>query len=213
MDFTQFLTSLSAALKAGLPGEHAHTELEPVSRKKYPAAPDLSTAIPGAVLALFYLARNNKIMLVFIQRQIYDGVHSGQISFPGGRYEIKDEDLQQTALRETEEEIGVDAGLVTPIGKLSQLYIPPSNFLVSPFVGYLEQTPDFKKDNIEVAEVFALDIAKLLDVRSFQIQRVKGRSFDFDAPCFYVDNRMIWGATAMMLNELITIVRTSYESD
>lgn len=208
MKFNQFLTKLSKALEYELPGERAHRELEPVSRKQYPALPDLSAAVPGAVMALFFLAQDGKIMLTFIQRQVYDGVHSGQISFPGGRYEKGDLDLLQTAIRETYEEIGVAAGLISPLGKLSQLYIPPSNFIVSPFVGYIGISPTFKKDQTEVAEVFSIDIMKLLDVRSLQIQRVKGRHFDFEAPCFFVDNRMIWGATAMMLNELLTIIRT-----
>ncbi len=211
MDFTIFLKHISKALGESLPGESAHLKLEPVSRRKYPPVDDFGAAIPAAVLVLFYHSPDNKIRLIFIQRQQYDGVHSGQISFPGGRFEIGDNNLLITALRETKEEIGIPTELIRPIGQLSQLYIPPSNFLVSPYAAYLEQTPVFEKDDNEVAEVFAIEIAKLIDYRSFQMQRVKGRNYDFDAPCFFVDGRVIWGATAMILNELITIIKPFYE--
>jgi 8-oxo-dGTP pyrophosphatase MutT (NUDIX family) len=204
-NYRSFVSKLAEELKKPLPGSGAHILLEPTSRKKYPAVPNLEKAIPGAVLALFY-RQNNSIHLIFIQRPQYDGVHSGQIAFPGGRYENTDHNLLFTALRETREEIGIIPEKVKVLGQLSQLYIPPSNFIVSPFVGFLENDPVFVPDNNEVAEVFSIDIESLADKTVLQKLPVKVRGQNFDVPCFFVESRMIWGATAMMLNELLTVI-------
>jgi len=209
--FSLFVENLRIALQKPLPGISAHALLEPSTRKKFPTNPDLNLAVPSAVLALFFPA-DGGIGLIFIQRPQYNGVHSGQIAFPGGRYESSDKDILFTALRETHEEIGIDPSLIVPIGRLSELYIPPSNFVVSPFVAYLSSKPAYNHNAEEVAEVFSVDIAQLLDNNATQVRRIRGRNFDFDAPCFFVDNHLIWGATAMMLNELLLVIKTFYSS-
>lgn len=205
-DYKIFINNLSAKLQKPLPGSAAHQLLVPASRKKYPPDPDLSMAKPSSVLALFYPS-GESIQLVFIQRPQYNGVHSGQIAFPGGAYEKTDRDFADTALRETHEEIGVFPDQVNIIGRLTDLYIPPSNFLVHPYVGYLKNEPEFVPDPLEVHEIFSLNVYGLLKEGCFQYREVLGNGYNFTAPCFYLDGRLIWGATSMMLSELLMVIR------
>jgi 8-oxo-dGTP pyrophosphatase MutT (NUDIX family) len=205
-DYTNFVNSLSARLQNPLPGGQAHAALEPASRKKYPANADLNRAKASSVLGLFY-PENTQTKLAFIQRPNYNGVHSGQIAFPGGQREKTDRNAEETALRETYEEIGVPPEKIKIIGQLSPLYIPPSNFLVYPFVGYISETPHFIPDPTEVHEVFGIDIHKLLMKSSLQFREVSGKGYRVEVPCYFCDNRLIWGATSMMLNELLEVIR------
>jgi 8-oxo-dGTP pyrophosphatase MutT (NUDIX family) len=116
----------------------------------------------GAVLALFF-EEENKIKLPLILRAEYKGVHSGQVAFPGGKFEDTDEDLKQTAIREAEEEIGISSFDVEIIGSLTEVYIPPSNFLVHPFVGITKTVPAFIPHESEVKEIFTIDVDTLMD--------------------------------------------------
>jgi len=206
--FDTFIGGLSEALKRPLPGRNAHNKLVPLTRRNYPENPDFSQAKKSSVLSLFY-PDQDKIMLVFIERPLYDGVHSGQIAFPGGQFEKTDFDVKETAMRETMEEVGIPGEKISIVGQLSQLYIPPSNFLVNPFVGYLNELPIFKIDPKEVHEVFALNIEDLLKEENLQTREVSGKDYSFSAPCYYVDDRLIWGATSMMLSELLEVIRSS----
>jgi 8-oxo-dGTP pyrophosphatase MutT (NUDIX family) len=189
-----------------LPGAGAHQRLMPEIRRRYAVSPDLSAAMPSSVMALFF-EQANDIRLVFIQRPHYNGVHSGQIAFPGGRAEKCDADICQTALRETEEETGISAKDIKVIGQLSDLYIPPSNFLVHPFVGYLTHEPHFVPDPVEVQEVFTVKLDDLLQPDAIKMRTVTGADYTAEVPCFFVDNRIIWGATSMILSELIEVIR------
>ena len=160
----------------------------------------------AGVLALFY-PTDGHICLVFIIRAEYPGVHSGQISFPGGRMEDGDTDMVATALREAEEEIGVERDSVIPIGNLTDLYIPPSNFLVTPVVGYTLERPDFKPDPDEVDRILEVSLDHLLNEGTRQEQEIMiFPAIKLKVPCFYVDGNMIWGATAMVLSELIDVI-------
>ncbi len=205
-DFKDFINSLSAKLKNPLPGVQAHAALEPASRKKYPANPNLSLAKASSVLGLFY-PENAQTKLTFIQRPKYNGVHSGQIAFPGGQRENSDTNAAETALRETHEEIGIPPEKIKIIGQLSPLYIPPSNFIVDPFVGYIDEEPHFVPDPTEVHEVFGINIQTLLNELNFQFREVSGRDYRVEVPCYFCDERLIWGATSMMLNELLEVIR------
>ena len=205
-DFMLFIDNLAGKLKTPLPGEKAQLKLEPASRKKYSSTINYSKAKPSSVLALFFF-NNNYINLTLIQRTVYIGVHSGQIAFPGGRFEEVDKDYLETALRETHEEIGVSKEMISIIGKLSPLYIPPSNFVVYPYVGYTPEIPHFIPDPNEVQEVFALNIDDLLKDETIQLREVCGKDFSIQVPCFYLEGRLIWGATSMILNELIEVIK------
>jgi 8-oxo-dGTP pyrophosphatase MutT (NUDIX family) len=145
--------------------------------------------------------------IVFIQRPEYDGVHSGQIAFPGGKAEVSDSSMQHTALRETGEEIGVNTGDIKMIGKLTKLYIPPSNFLVEPFVGYVNYKPVFVPDAKEVSEIVTVSLDELMDKKSFQLRDIDALGLTYKVPCFFVRQKIIWGATSMILNELMEVVK------
>jgi len=205
MQFDQLIKHLEHSLKQPLPGVKAHTRLFPPTRSEFPPI-NFSAVKIGAVLAMLF-SQNGQTRLTFILRQKYNGVHSGQISFQGGGYEENDLTYSKTATRETQEEIGVPEEEIKIIGQLSQLYIPPSNFLVYPFVGYIQKQPNYKPDITEVTEVFDLSLNELMKEECFQFQPVISRSKQVKVPCFVTQNRLIWGATAMILNELLEIIK------
>jgi 8-oxo-dGTP pyrophosphatase MutT (NUDIX family) len=160
----------------------------------------------SSVLILFYPMAGN-IGLVLMLRPEYRGIHSGQISLPGGRYEETDESLIYTALREAKEEIGIDPGQVQIIGQLTEMYIPPSNFMVTPIVGYQATKPHFTADPKEVAEIIEIGVDDLLDDRNKQMKKMKlSLGFSIKVPSFCINDHIIWGATAMILNELKEII-------
>ena len=141
-------------------------------------------------------------------RPTYEGIHSGQISLPGGKYELTDSDLSVTALREAQEEIGVDSKKVRLIGRLSELYIPPSNYIVQPFVGVLETEPAFTPDPKEVERIIEIRLEDLLDEKNKRKKRILLRTgTSILAPCYIIDGNTIWGATAMILSEFREIAR------
>lgn len=180
--------------------EHRSFELQMVGGK--PLAPRLS-----AVVALLYPGEMG-LKLVFIRRSEYVGIHSGQIAFPGGRYEESDGDLLVTALRELEEEIGVAADGLEVLGALTDLYVPPSNFLVRAYVAYSPVKPVYRIDAREVQEVLEFDLNYF-----FRNDIIEQKDFTAHnsvkvtrAPYYQVQGTIIWGATAMMLTELIDLL-------
>ncbi len=155
----------------------------------------------AAVLALFY-KKQNQPHLVLTLRVQSGGVHSGQISLPGGKREPQDNNFMDTALRETYEEVGLAPENVEVLGELTPLYIPPSNFLVFPFVGLYHREPYFERQVSEVKEIFSLDFNHFLDSATVVQQEVKARELNLNVPVFSIDGHVIWGATAMILSEL-----------
>lgn len=201
--FADFVARVRADLDAPLPGRRAHARMAPrpqegPMREETPR-PD---ARRGGVLALFY-PHAGRLWLPFIQRPTYNGVHSGQISFPGGGLEPDDDSLIATALREAYEEIGVPPATVQVLGQLSPIYIPPSNYLVQPVIGYTPTRPAFHLDPYEVEDLLEVPLDDLLDPHN---QRQEVRPLRdarlADVPYFAVQARVIWGATAMILAEL-----------
>ena len=156
----------------------------------------------AAVLMLFYPDSNSDTRMVLILRNKYNGIHSNQISFPGGKVDDLDKNLQQTALRETFEEIGVNSSLIKIVNKLSSVYIPPSNFHVQPFVGYSENNLVFKADKKEVALIITPLIKDLLNLKIVN-SKVSIRGYDHEVPRYLVENQLLWGATAMMVYEFM----------
>lgn len=136
-------------------------------------------------------------------------MHAGQISLPGGKREPGDSNLAETALRESREEVGVAQENVRILGKLSDLYIPPSRFLVTPFVGFCEKRPDFMKDPAEVDEIIEIKLSDLLSDQAVQVKKHKiGLGIHIKAPSFVVNGHVIWGATAMILSEFKEVIKT-----
>ncbi len=205
-EFTDWINDLRKALSKPLPGKAAHEKLMPETRKRELMTNYVKKARKSAVLLLLY-PMEGAPAFVLIKRAADGGVHSNQIAFPGGSFEPQDKTLQQTALRESQEETGIYADEVTVIGKLSALYIPPSNFMVTPFAGYLNRQPRFVPNN-EVERIMEISLKELTDPRSFQFKTIKHRTGnEYSVPCFYLQNEIVWGATAMMLNEFLTIVK------
>lgn len=161
----------------------------------------------SAVLILFY-PKNNQTHIALIKRSTDNSVHSAQISFPGGKSEVSDKSLIHTALREAEEEIGIVADSVKIIGSLTKLYIPPSNFDVFPFVGVTYSTPVFKP-NYEVQKILEVDLATLMNPATCTYKKIQHRTGnDFVVPCYYIQGEVVWGATAMIISELMEMINS-----
>jgi 8-oxo-dGTP pyrophosphatase MutT (NUDIX family) len=118
-----------------------------------------------------------------------------------------------TALRETEEEVGVPAELIRPIRPLSRIYIPPSKFEVSPFMGICQRTPEFRKQDSEVAQLIEVPLADILCDSCLETRRMTtSYATDIEVPAFRLQGHIVWGATAMMLNEIKSLLRPLFWS-
>ena len=190
---------LTEALQKELPGESAHRLMLPKGRNLYPAEGKINI-IQSSVLMLIF-PDNGVIYTCLIRRPATMRNHGGQIAFPGGRFEPSDNDLIQTALRESFEEIGVNGNLPEVIGALTPIYVQVSNFTINPFIGWCETLPHFKIDHREVDELFIIPLQKLLHPSTSQSKQVVTPRGTFEAPGFYIDQLFIWGATAMILSE------------
>ena len=159
-------------------------------------------------MAVFYPDKTDRTNLILILRKTYRGIHSNQVGFPGGRLEIFDKNLKHTALRETEEEVGIPKAEVQVVKRLTKLYIPPSNFWVYPYVGLLEKTPILIPQETEVEKILEINIDELLDDRSL-IQQKLSTSYaeNIEVPAFSLSGQVVWGATAMMLSELKELLK------
>jgi 8-oxo-dGTP pyrophosphatase MutT (NUDIX family) len=164
----------------------------------------------SAVLIAFYEKRG-KLYFPLIQRPSYDGVHSGQIALPGGKREISDKDLIHTALREAEEEIGIQPTRVKILGALTSFYVAASNFQVLPVVGVMSGVPLFNPDPDEVASIIEGPLEDFLHPSVIKEKMIDVRGFSILAPYFDVKDQVIWGATAAMLSELMMIIEEIYE--
>ena len=158
----------------------------------------------GGVLALFY-PHQGQIYLPLILRPTYPGVHSGQVGFPGGGYDEVDGDLTTTALREAYEEVGVHPSQVTPLGLLTSLYVYASNYLVHPTVGWCDSRPAFHTDPYEVALLIEMPLLTLLDPTNRRVETWTLRGRQVEVPYFAIAGQTVWGATAMMLSELLAL--------
>ena len=205
--FVQFIEQLKIRLQQPLPGEEAQYEMSPAGRTKIK---DLSFKLfkpkKSAVLILLFPHEEN-IKTVFIVRPVYNGVHSGQIAFPGGKFDKSDINLKQTALRETHEEIGVPSNNIEIIGNLTDVYINPSNFLVTPFIGYTPEKPNFIPNTQEVEKILTYDVFNLSNPAIKSQKKIKlSLGFEIMAPYYDLEVSTLWGATAMMVSELNKII-------
>lgn len=149
---------------------------------------------------------------MLIRRNEYKGVHSSQIAFPGGKVESFDVTSLDTALRETQEEVGVDGKTVRVVRQFSRVYIPPSNFEVTPFLAFADSEPEFLPDLREVAEIIAYPIADLLDDAKVVVSRMAtSYTESIDVPTFVAGDHIVWGATAMMLSELKEVLIAAHK--
>ena len=207
MDLNSLAKNLALRLSEQLPGPQAHELLraKPVGqfipKFEHKASPRL-----GSVLILLY-PENDSIFFPLIKRPDYLGTHSGQISLPGGKAE-PGEDAVETALREANEEVGADSKQIQILGKLSEFYVIPSNFLITPVVGMSFTNPSFIPDTHEVVKILTAKLSDLLREDAIQTKEIlaAGR-YALQAPHFEIEGEIVWGATAMILNELRMVLK------
>lgn len=197
---------LRAKLAGELPGELVHNEVMSYARQQAEEVRSSGSSFrEGGVMMLIYPVEE-VLHTALILRPTYEGVHSGQVAFPGGAREAHDHDLKATALRETEEEVGVKASQIEVIGALSELYIPPSNFIVKPYVGVLSERPQFIPDDFEVAKIMEPSVVSFMKKDAIVSTSVQvGKNNSMRVKAFMVDGHIVWGATAMMLAEFRAI--------
>lgn len=159
-------------------------------------------------MALFYPDADRETRLLLILRKVYEGVHSNQIGFPGGKVEEQDLDLLDTALRETHEEVGVSPSAIEVIKELSEVYIPPSNFLVRPYIGIYPDPKPFVPEVNEVERIVEVYLKDFLD-NTNRIQEQLSTSYakNINVPAYRLNGYTVWGATAMMLSEIEELLR------
>jgi len=190
-----------------LPGYEAQKRMEPSVRADLlgNTMPNLSTRESAVMILLYPFGQG--LNFVLNKRQTYDGPHSGQMSLPGGKFDDTDLTLDGTALRETYEEVGVEPGQVQLLGRLTELYIPVSNMVVQPFVGFTPQKPVFTPNLQEVEYIVEVPLTDLLAEANKSVRVISSRGRPITAPYYNLNNEMVWGATAMILSEFEAVVR------
>lgn len=205
MDISTTINKINS-YKSQLPIEKAHLEVAPLRENKLSLLDNKRIKYSAVLLLLFPF--KSEIATVLIHRTKYNGAHSNEISLPGGKYEKSDINYRQTAIRETKEELGIPPKDIHIIRPLSNIYIPVSNFQITPFIGYMNATPEIIPQEREVADYFALPLKELMKVNSIQKRKVQAsKQSIMKVPCFVFENHIIWGATAMILNEFRYLIR------
>jgi 8-oxo-dGTP pyrophosphatase MutT (NUDIX family) len=199
---TDILSKLEKVLAGNLPGNRAHQQMISYARPSAEVIRSINvTPKESAVLILLY-KKNNRLHFPLILRPEYDGVHSRQVGLPGGQKESEDLNLNATAVRETFEEIGAVEKNIKIIGSLTEIYIPPSNFLVKPVVGIYEPYKTFIPDESEVSQILTSSLHELIDLKiekkDIYIRKDKTKT---TVSCFTIEDKIVWGATAMILYE------------
>lgn len=214
MTFELLIRKLEVRLAQSLPAALAHEAMRAVDSSGSP--PQFNHSVPprpGSVLLLLYPGIDGAIHFPLIKRPDYTGTHSGQVSFPGGKAEAGETKIQ-TALREAEEEVGVHPSDVTVLGLMSDFLVVPSNFMVTPVVGYTNKRPQFVPDKIEVVRILEGDVRSLLPATAIHVSEIiVAKTYKLNAPHFIIDTEMVWGATAMMLNEFRMMVNEVIEGE
>lgn len=213
--FEDFAKKLSIELKRSLPGFSAQKSMAPLGRR--PPLDYLYDSVApkkSAVLILLYpqvqtVSRLEVKTVLILRSDNERGNHGGQISFPGGGIDEGDRDLSETALREAEEEIGIDRHSVSVLGGLSPLYIPVSNYMVHPFIGICPPITQFTIDPLEVSAIVEVSLGDLLsDQNKGSVEKyIKIKDSKMNVPCYTISGQVIWGATAMIIAEFSEIIR------
>ena len=207
------ISFLKNALNTELPGQVAQEKMMPtLSDKSRFSLAAKKNAREGGVMILFY-QKDGSLYFPLIQRPDYDGVHAKQMSFPGGKKDAGDSSLMVTAIRETQEEIGIESSKIVVIGALTELFIIASNFNVLPVIGYVNEPPTLVADEHEVDEIIEVKVTDLMDEDK---QKEKPmtilQGITINAPYFDLNNKVVWGATAMILAELKQILKPFYQT-
>ena len=213
MLFTKFESLLPKVIDLPLPGIKAQKKMVPMFRIQELIETPLNKkkAKKSAVLILFYPSDDGQTHFVLIQRTVYSGVHSGQISFPGGKMDSTDKSFWDTALREAYEEINVPSSYIDKVVALTDFYIPPSNFVVYPFVGVMKNKFLFKREIKEVEKIIEVPLSDLLssanETRGTVLTSYVG---EVNVPMYIFDDDVkVWGATATILSEMKELILTA----
>lgn len=208
MESHAFISSLKKTVKNGLPGEEAHQLLMPVKRPLSSVAKKESSSYRESAVGIVLHPLNDSIHCILIRRPSYIGAHSGQISFPGGKRDASDIDLEFTARRECFEEIDLPHDRAEMIHPLTEVFIPVSKFSVQPYVFFTENLPKLTPDEREVEEIFSFDLLELSQRKEIPRTSIPiNAGFTMkDVPYFDINGHIVWGATAMMLAELKVLV-------
>jgi 8-oxo-dGTP pyrophosphatase MutT (NUDIX family) len=210
MNFIDFSSIVSKIEKKELPGTESHFKMASAQRANEikVSQSTLENAKKAAVLAAFYPDKEGQTYLLFIKRQAGEGVHANQIAFPGGREEDTDNDLAYTALREAEEEVGIRSKDMRFLKALTAVYIPPSNFLVQPYMGLYFKSRPFIRQVSEVNALLEVPLLDILDASNKQLSKLNTTyATDIEVPSFKFKDQIIWGATAMILNEIRLLLK------
>jgi len=201
-----WLNLLRSALARPLPGLSVQMGMAPVPRPGSDRVVDATLNCRRAGVLILLYPRDGELCLVLTRRTDAVDTHRGQISFPGGSMD-PGEDAAAAALREAWEELAVDIAPLEVLGELSPLYIPPSGFCIYPVVAYAAERPSFVPNPGEVAEVLEVSLAHLLDpdTRGEEIWPIRGT--DVRVPFYRVGHHKVWGATAMVLCELLELIQ------
>lgn len=206
-DDLTFFNTLKIRLKEDNQGEIFHEKFLPKNRDFFSHKDKKAETFTQSAVMLILFSRDNSLKSLLIERATYPGVHSGQISFPGGKQEISDQDLLGTAIRETFEEISATILPNQIIGSLSPLAIPISKFTVFPYVCLLPNPPHLLLDQNEVASIIEFDVWEFIYHASIKDYKVIGAGTELLVPAFNINGHIVWGATAMILNEFREIAR------
>ena len=209
MHSDQFLEIFKRIAEKGLPGDEAHLTLMPVKRLTARKAKAKNQLYRKSAVAAILYPSEESIHCILIQRPSYDGVHGGQVSFPGGKMDDTDRNLEHTARRECFEEVNlpIDSGVF--VTTLSEVYIPVSNFMVQPYIFFVDDLPPLSPDFREVESILSFDLFSLLNESILKTTSIEmGKGFkQKDVPYFDIENKIVWGATAMMLAEIKAILQ------
>jgi len=200
------IQSLEKALKEPKPGLDAQLKMMPHPRpgnQLYSEVED--SCLKAGVLILIY-PRNDHLHLVFTRRTDRVDFHQAQISFPGGQQE-QDESFKEAAVREAHEEVNISPDSIRILGELTPLYIPPSNYCVYPVVAFSNSRPDFRPSELEVEEVIEVPLDHLLNPENTRRETWNYKGRDIEVPFYSFKKDKIWGATAMILAELIELLK------
>jgi 8-oxo-dGTP pyrophosphatase MutT (NUDIX family) len=200
--FYSFIEKIRNSLQKPLPGAKSHYKMSPEGRNKFPLNPNTI----NAAVSILLFPINNKPYTVFIKRHDYIGYHSGQVSLPGGKYELSDLSNTDTALRETSEELGVDVDSIEVLGALSPLSIPISGFQVFPFICFMKNYPIWNPDPLEVKYLIEVPVFELTDPTTIKNEIRKLHNSQVNVPFYSIEQEKIWGATAMIISEFIDVM-------
>jgi len=206
--FEYFCEILRNRCRMTLPGADAQNKMVPAVRIKQMEERIKSGITPKDSSILIPLYKHHqKVTTVLIHRTHSNGVHSRQIAFPGGKMDVRDKDHYETAVREAKEELGIYPDNVEYIGKLTDLYVPPSNFIIHPFIGFLREKQDFFRDEKEVESFFETPLVNFCDPGKKKVHPFKMVDDTIiETPCYDIDGHFVWGATAMIISEFAEIL-------